>query len=75
MRGKLPDREPPIVDRYGTEIRVGVVNCDIGLRLHLERTGIMAVVGGPEGGTFDDLSPDQARELADRLTAAAEYVG
>ena len=71
---------PPITDRYGTEITVEPLMSSIGPCVDLERSGVRlgSAAGATELSEFqehDRLTPEQALDLAERLTKAAEFRG
>jgi hypothetical protein len=76
--GEVNDREyhamakqlPPIVDYYGTQIEVGLRTQAAVSPVYLGRT-----TTEPYPATrFDHLTPDQARDLANRLNQAADEI-
>jgi hypothetical protein len=59
---------PPIEDYYGTEISVQAVGHSAGFMVDLERRQ------SAHFESFDSLTSDQARDLANRLNQAADEI-
>jgi len=70
-------RRKSIEDYYGTLLEVEVVGHSAGFMVDLDRDTSQGASekNGEQPSTFDSLTPDKARDLAKRLTDAADEIG